>query len=90
VAPIHHDAAVGRFTTRVDGHEARVDYRLLDGVMVIEHTVVPSAIAGGGVASRLTRAAFEHARDEGWKVRPACAYAVEWIKRHPQYQQLLV
>ena len=87
--PIQHDRAAARFTTTVDGHVARVDYRLLAGSMVIRHTVVPSAIAGGGVAGRLTRAAFDHARDEGFRVKPACAYAVEWVKRHPEYQQLL-
>lgn len=87
--PIHHDPEAARFTTTVDGHVARVDYRLLAGSMEIRHTVVPAAIAGGGIASRLTRAAFDHARDQGLRVKPACAYAVDWVKRHPEYQQLL-
>ena len=88
--PIKHDPAAGHFTTTADGHEARLDYQLQDGGwMVIRHTKVPAAIAGGGLASRLTRAAFDHARDKGWKVRPACAYAAGWAERHPEYQQLL-
>lgn len=87
--PIQHDPAAGRFSTTADGHEARLDYQLQEGWMVIRHTRVPAAIAGGGVASRLTRAAFDHARDQGWKVRPACAYAAGWAERHPEYQPLL-
>lgn len=86
---IHHDPAAQRFTSTVDGHEAELDYQLQDGWMVITHTGVPAAIEGRGVASQLTRTAFEHARGQGWKVRPACTYAAAWAKRHPEYQQLL-
>lgn len=87
--PIHHDPAARRFATTVDGHRAELDYQLQDGWMVIAHTGVPPAIEGRGVASQLTRAAFEHARGQGWKVRPDCTYAAAWARRHPEYQQLL-
>lgn len=86
---VHHDPAARRFITTVDGHQAGLDYRLQDGWMVITRTDVPQAIEGRGVASALTRAAFEHAREQGWNVRPACAYAAAWAERHPQYSQLL-
>ena len=86
---IHHDPEALRFTTTVDGHEAGVDYEWQDGWMVITHTSVPAAIAGRGVASQLTRAAFDHARGQGWRVRPACTYAAAWAERHPEYSQLL-
>lgn len=86
---VGHDPAARRFSALADGHEAGLDYRLQDGGMVITHTRVPTPIEGRGIASQLTRAAFEHARREGWKVRPACTYAVAWAKRHPEYQSLL-
>jgi len=86
---VHHDPAAHRFTTTVDGHEAGLDYQLQDGWMVITHTGVPPVIEGRGVASQLTRAAFEHARGQGWKVRPTCSYAAAWAKRHQEYQQQL-
>ena len=78
-----------RFVASVDGVEAHLDYRLEGELMVLTHTEVPEAIAGLGVAGKLTRAAFEHARSEGWKVRPACAYAAGWAERHPEYGSLL-
>ena len=78
-----------RFVASVDGIQARLDYRLEGGTMVITHTAVPDAIAGRGVAGKLTRAAFEHARAQGWKVRPACEYATGWVGRHPEYASLL-
>ena len=79
-----------RFVASVDGSEARLDYRLEGGTMVVTHTAVPDAIAGRGIAGKLTRAAFDHARAQGWKVRPACAYAAGWAERHPEYGALLI
>lgn len=86
---VEHDPSAQRFTARVDGHQAELDYLLRDGAMVITHTGVPVPIGGRGIASQLTRAAFEHARGEGWKIRPVCTYAAAWAKRHPEYASLL-
>lgn len=86
---IRHDPETRRFSTRVEDVQAVLDYRIDDGFMVIEHTGVPSEIGGRGIAGELVRAAFEHARSEGWRVRPACSYAAAWVQRHPEYGTLL-
>ncbi|MDQ3269741.1 MAG: N-acetyltransferase [Pseudomonadota bacterium] len=78
-----------RFTVTVDGVQAHLDYRREDGRMTITHTIVPDEIGGRGIAGRLTRAAFEHARTQGWKVRPACSYAAAWAERHPEFADVL-
>lgn len=85
----HHDPAARRFTTRLDGHEAELLYALRDGCMVIEHTGVPEAIGGRGVAALLVRAALDHARAQGWRVVPACSYSAAYVQRHPEYADLL-
>ena len=84
---IRHDGE--RFLASVDGVEARLDYRVEGARMLITHVSVPKAIAGQGIAGKLTRAAFEHARAQGWKVTPACAYAAGWAERHPEFAPLL-
>lgn len=86
---IAHDADRQRFTTTVDDVEAVVDYHRDGDLMVIDHTGVPDAIGGRGIAGHLVRAAFEHARSEGWNVRPVCSYAAAWVQRHPEYSELL-
>ena len=86
---VQHQPDHQRFTVTVDGHEAEVDYRVADGVMSITHTGVPEAIGGRGIAGDLVRAAFEHARSEGLKVRPLCSYAEAWSQRHPEYADVL-
>jgi len=86
---IRHDTDAQRFHTHVDGHEAEVEYELEGDVMLLTHTGVPQPIGGRGIAGDLVRAAFEHARREGLRVRPLCAYAAAWVKRHGEYADLV-
>jgi predicted GNAT family acetyltransferase len=86
---LHHDPAARRFSARLDGHEAELDYALRGGRMVIEHTGVPEAIGGRGVAAALVKAALEHARAQGWRVVPACSYSAAYVQRHPEYADLV-
>jgi predicted GNAT family acetyltransferase len=86
---ISHDAAAHRFTTQADGHEAELVYRLREQSMVIEHTGVPEAIGGRGIAGDLVRTALEYARAQGLRVVPACSYSAEFVKRHPEYADLV-
>jgi predicted GNAT family acetyltransferase len=84
-----HDSGRHRFHLQLEGHEAELDYHLQDGRMVIDHTGVPQAIGGRGVAARLMQAAFDHARAQDWRVVPACSYARVWLERNPGYADLL-
>lgn len=86
---VNHHPEQQRFTVVVDGVEAELDYQLRDGQLVIVHTGVPAAIGGRGIAGDLVRAAFDYARQAGYKVLPACSYAATWAQRHPEYSQLL-
>lgn len=83
-----HEPARNRFTVSVEGHRGWVEYSIADGVMTIEHTIVPASIGGRGIAGTLVRTALDHARAEGLKVRPACSYADAWMKKHPEYDTL--
>ncbi|WP_201315533.1 GNAT family N-acetyltransferase [Dyella sp. EPa41] len=89
-AEINHNPRTHRFETKVDGVPCVLDYTLVDGVMTITHTIVPSAVGGRGIASNLVRTALDMARAEHWKVDPACSYSEIWMTRHPEYQDLHV
>lgn len=86
---VRHLPESGRFIVQLDGVEAELDYRLRDGALVIEHTGVPQAIGGRGVAASLVAAALDYARAQGLRVVPACSYAAEYVRRHPQYADLI-
>ena len=84
---VHHPVS-SRFIAEVEGHQAHLDYEIVDGAMHITHTRVPSEIGGRGVAGEMTRVALDHARAEGLKVKPLCSYADGWMQRHPDYADL--
>lgn len=86
---IRHDGARHRFAVDVDGHEGFVEYAREGDVLVITHTVVPPEIGGRGIAGQLVKAALEHARAAGLRVRPDCSYAAGYLQRHGEYADLL-
>jgi predicted GNAT family acetyltransferase len=86
--PVQHNEPAQRFEVSIDGQLARADYRLQERVMHMVHTEVPVQQEGRGIAARLVRAALEHARARGYKVRPACSYVRTFMARHPEYNDL--
>lgn len=85
---VHHPIP-GRFSTEVDGHQAHLDYEMKGEVMHVTHTGVPEAIGGRGIAARLMQALADHARTEGFKVKPVCSYAEAWFAKHAEARDLL-
>lgn len=66
-------------------------YRMDDDVMALVSTEVEPELGGRGIGSALVRFAFETARESGdTKIRPVCPFAVEWVKRHTEYADLVV
>jgi uncharacterized protein len=86
---VQHNAAENRFVAVVDGLLCRLDYRQVGNVMRVHHTEVPPRLEGRGIASRLSGAAFEHARQNGLQVQPLCSYVRAWARRHPEHQDLI-
>lgn len=80
---IDHDSLGHRLSAHAEGQTALLDYELDGSVMSITHTRVPPPIRGRGIAEQLMRAALALATTNGWTVKPVCAYAIAYIKRHP-------
>ena len=89
VADVVHNAGASRFELRVQDKLCIAEYRLVDGVMWLTHTEVPPALRNRGLAEHVVRAALEHARAHGLKVKPACSYVRSYMRRHPEAQDLL-
>ena len=86
---VTHLPASHRFEAVVQDQVSAIDYSLDGSVMTILHTNVPAELAGLGIAGDLTRVALDTAKANGWEVVPACSYAAAYIKRHPQYADIL-
>ena len=86
---IVNNTAAHRFELVVDGHVAKAWYRLSPGVITFTHTDVPKALEGKGIGSRLARAGLDYARAQGLKVVPLCPFVAGWLKKHPEYADLV-
>ncbi len=85
------NAADQRFEARLDEKPAGlIDYLPQDGWIIFDHTEVFPEFEGRGVGSRLAKAALDDARARGLKVNPQCPFVTSYIKRHPEYRDLVV
>lgn len=89
-ASVTHDALSRRFEVRVGDHPlAFLSYLLEGNRAVFEHTFVPTELRGKGIAANLVRTALEEARQRGWRVVPRCSFVTAFIKRNPQFADLM-
>lgn len=80
-----------RYEAIVDGRRAGfVTYDEKAGAIVFVHTEVDSAFEGQGVGGRLAAGALDDVRARGLSVVPQCPFIAEYIRRHPDYQALVV
>jgi uncharacterized protein len=86
---VTHNEEAQRFELLVDGLLALLTYHRLPDRIVIIHTEVPQAFEGHGLAAKLSRAALDFARLNHLRVVPLCPYVSEFIRKHPQYQDLV-
>ena len=91
--PVTHDAGGhrGAFAFDLDGKRlAEMAYSVAgDGVIIIEHTEVNSALRGTGAGKMLLAALVEWARAEGKKVIPICPFAKSAFEKTPEFQDVL-
>ncbi|MEG3088474.1 GNAT family N-acetyltransferase [Sphingomonas sp. PB4P5] len=81
--------AKSRFELIEDDQTAFAAYELEGKTIAFAHTIVPPALEGRGIASRLIAYALGEARARGLKVRPECSFVAAFIERHPETQDLL-
>jgi len=80
----------GRFEIEQDGAVAYLEYSLAGKVLELVHTEVPEKMQGTGAGSSLVQSALQWAREHQVKVDVICPFATEYIKRHPEYSDLIV
>jgi hypothetical protein len=82
--------AASRYELRADGEFAGfVDYRLRDQVISLVHTEVDPRFQGAGLATHLARFSLDDARKRHLAVLPFCPYIQAWIRKHPEYTDLV-
>ena len=78
-----------RFEATLDGHTSVLTYREAAGRVTLLHTEVPPELRGRRIADSIARAALYDARHRGLRVRPLCPFVQAFMKRHPEYADLV-
>lgn len=94
MTPFQDDKQAHRFEQAFvgpDGEEREVfaEYATVGDTRVILHVEADPALRGGGASGKFMQALAEHARAEKLKLQPRCGYAVAWLKRHPEFGDVL-
>jgi predicted GNAT family acetyltransferase len=80
----------GRFELRVDGELVGwSEYRPAGASVIVAHTEIDAQREGEGLGSVLVRAALDDIRASGKTVIPTCAFTAAYIRRHPEYVELV-
>ena len=83
------NTARSRYEYAVEGHTAFIDYRRAAGVVWLTHAEVPTELEGRGIGSHMAAGTLDLIRSHGEKVVPQCSFVAAFIRRHPEYQDLL-
>lgn len=86
---IHDDTSAHRYVLEIDGHTAVVMYNAVEGGLLITETLVPEALEGRGIASRLARHVLADIRARGLVVLPTCPFFARYLQKHPEYADIV-
>lgn len=78
-----------RFELQIGDDVAMAEYRLTGHVIAFTHTEVPMHLRAQGVAGRLVKYALDESRARGYRVVPLCPFVAQYIRRYPQYADLV-
>lgn len=86
---IRDNAEARRYELPVEGQVAVVTYNLSDRNLMITETLVPEALEGRGIASRLAKHVIEDARSRGLVILPVCPFFAAYLQKHPEHAEVV-
>ena len=73
-----------------DGYIALINYFVTpSGDIALTHTEVTYEFEGMGIGTELVEKCLEDIKDKGAKVIPQCGFVASYIRRHPQWQDMV-
>jgi uncharacterized protein len=62
-----------------------IEYYPYDHIVIVTHTEVRTELEGKGRGSELAREVVAHFQREGKKVVPICGFFAQFLRKHPEY-----
>ncbi|CAN7259438.1 GNAT family N-acetyltransferase [Brevundimonas sp. LjRoot202] len=78
-----------RYELQVGGEVAVVIYNLSGPNLMITETLVPVALEGQGIASRLAKHVIADARDRNLLILPVCPFFSAYLQKHPEHAEVV-
>lgn len=87
---VRDDPVELRYEALADGRlVGEIRYRREPGAIVLVHTDVAPSAEGQHIGSRLVEAALADIRARGLRVVPVCPFVAGYLRRHPEYADLV-
>lgn len=87
---VTNNPEASRYEITVDGVLAGFSRYVDKGdVLVVMHTEVAEEFAGRGVAATLVTGELDDVRANGRRIQPLCPYVEAFLRKHPDYQDLV-
>lgn len=86
---IRDNAESHRYELPVGEEVAVVVYNLSDRNLMITETLVPEALEGRGIASRLAKHVIADARARGLLILPVCPFFSAYLQKHPEHADVI-
>lgn len=83
-ASIRDNAEAHRYELPVGTELAVVTYNLSGQNLMITETLVPEALEGQGIASRLAKYVIADARSRNLLILPVCPFFSAYLQKHPE------
>ena len=90
MAAVRDNKALSRFELDVEGAVAFANYRRTPSAVIITHTETPRALRSRGIASELVQGALQSIRADGSKVIAGCGFVADYLRKHPEFADLVV
>ena len=88
-ADIHDNPESHRYELAVGGEVAVVIYNLSGQNLMITETLVPVALEGQGIASRLAKHVIADARARNLLILPVCPFFSAYLQKHPEHADVV-
>jgi uncharacterized protein len=87
---LHNNKAANRFEMVFDKHLSLIEYEIKGDVMALLHTEVDPALEGRGAGTAIVEKTLKYIEEAGMQLLPLCPFVVAYIKRHPEWERIVV
>ena len=88
-AEIRDNVELHRYELPIGDQVAVVTYNLSEPNLMITETLVPQALEGQGIASRLAKHVLYDARLRGLLILPVCPFFSAYLQKHPEHADVV-